>query len=92
MAEIDIKFKRIVVSRLKYFINTSGVNIDTKTYAVGKSPDIRIEVYNSRDTITPGYIQIPIENIPEVIQALARQYEDSKHLIALPVNYHAEET
>jgi hypothetical protein len=72
-----VKFTRATQSRLKYWINTSGIEIDFPK--VTRQEDghlLPVSVYiksiNSRNVITPGHIAIPIEDINDVIGELTR--------------------
>lgn len=69
-----VQFKDTTRSHLAYAINGSGLRIrqgnDVK--------NIVIELYNSQGNRTPGYLAIPIESIPEVIQDLNTIYNNVK--------------
>jgi hypothetical protein len=90
MAE-KINFSRVTSSRLKYWINSSALEVNTRLITTAQVPDLKLEVFNSRDTRTPGNIMIPLEDVPAVIQALTREYEANKHLIPERPNRYAEE-
>lgn len=71
-----IKFDTTTSSRLKYWINTSGIRLDVRD----NIQEIDIEVYNSRDQLTPGHISIPFNSLNELINDLIQlqAYAESK--------------
>ncbi len=56
----------VINSRLKYYIRGTGLQIDKEHNRVS------IQVYNSRDELTVGYIDFPKEDIPQVVEELMR--------------------
>jgi len=69
-----IKFRDNTHSWLAYGISSSGVNL----HLYGDT-QVSIQVYNSRDKLTPGYIHIPLEAIPELINDLQELYGRNQH-------------
>lgn len=68
-----LKFDTATKSYLAYPINSSGLRI---RQATSDKKSIVIEVYNSRDNLTPGYLIIPIASIPELITDLNQIYNN----------------
>ncbi len=62
----DIIFDKITDARLKYSVYASGI----KLTAYVLRNEVHIKVLNSNHTVTPGYIPIPYNKLPELIDAL----------------------
>lgn len=67
-----IKWEDKVSTYLTCPIQSKGLRIKQGN----NKKNIVIELYNSRDTLTPGYISIPIEKIPELITDLNQIYNN----------------
>ena len=74
----EIPYSHTVNSRLKYLIYSSGLIATINN----TRDELSLTVLNSRKTETPGYINIPIEELDTLIQDLAQlkanleQHED----------------
>ena len=66
----DIKFDDHIDVSLKYWIRSSGIQIRP----INQGPNFEISAFNSRGDITPGFIRIPINKLPELINDLTQLY------------------
>lgn len=61
-----IKFAKTLDASLNYWITASGI-----TASMGQNDTVlNLRVLNSRGTITPGFIAIPLESLDELIADL----------------------
>lgn len=66
MTEKLVTFARMVHSRLKHYINGTGIVISYDQYF----DTVKFQILNSRKDTTPGSICVPIEDLPKVIEQL----------------------
>lgn len=71
--EIDIDYDMQLPASLNYSINSIGIKLYKTTVSMDGNPTdvVMLRAINSRGTISPGFIGVPINKLAELIDALA---------------------